>query len=71
MARCKECNFFEEDDELNSCNHPNCQPSLFGFDIPEEIDCDGFERFYLQEESIIELTRSDDIDLFLYSRGYR
>lgn len=71
MARCRECNFFEEDDELISCNHPYCQPSLFGFDIPEEIDCDGFERFYLQEESIIDFAKSDDIDLFLYSRGYR
>ena len=46
MARCKECNFFEEDDDLTFCNHPYFQPSLFGFDIPEEIDCDGFERFY-------------------------
>jgi len=72
MARCRECNFFEEEDDGRcSCNHPYFQPSLFGFDIPEEIDCDGFERFYLHEESIMDKHRSVDIDLYLYSRGYR
>jgi|GEM_PF-3398254 len=71
MARCRECNFFEEDDDHVSCNHPYCQPTLFGFDIPEEIDCDGFERFYLQEEYIIDSNKIDDIDMFLQSRGYR
>ena len=37
MARCRECNFFEEDGEFGSCNHPRYQPSLFGFDIPEDV----------------------------------
>ena len=72
MARCRECNFFEEDDDGRySCNHPFYQPSLFGFDIPEEIDCDGFERFYLHEESIMDTSRNLDIDLYLEARGYR
>lgn len=72
MPRCRECNFFEEDDDgCCFCNHPFHQPSLFGFDIPDEIDCDGFEQFYLSEESIADMGRSFDIDQYLESRGYR
>ena len=72
MARCRECNFFELDEDGRcSCNHPFYQPSLFGFDIPEEIDCDGFERFYIDDESIIDINQNVDIDRYLYSRGYR
>jgi len=71
MARCRECNYYEADNELNPCNHPYYQPNLFGFDIPEEIDCDGFERFYLQEESVADLYGTEDIDRFLHARGYR
>jgi len=70
MARCKECNYYEEDGDLKFCNNIKYEPSLFGFDIPDEIDCDGFERFYLQEESITDVSRNEDIDLFLHSMGY-
>lgn len=72
MARCRECNFFELDEDGRcSCNHPLYQPSLFGFDIPEEIDCDGFERCYSQDEHLLDSILGIDIDQYLESRGYR
>ncbi len=65
MARCKDCNFYEEDDEFKVCNHPNFMPNPFGLDIPEEIDCDDFEKFHTEDELIIGVVFREDFEGFI------
>ncbi len=50
MVKCKECNFFEEDEDLTTCNHPEFEPAPFGFDVPEVLFCDGFERYQVIDD---------------------
>ena len=48
MARCMDCLFFDTEGSLPRCTHPQMALNLFGFDLPEEIDCDAFENAVLQ-----------------------
>jgi len=60
MACCKECNFFEEDGEIIFCNHPNFVPDPFGLDMPEDVDCNDFERFHHKDEIIIAIASREE-----------
>ena len=63
MASCKNCNYYEEDNELRYCNHPSFVPDPFGLDIPEDVDCDNFEKFPEKDELIIDIISKEDIDI--------
>jgi len=63
MPRCKDCNFYEEDEEMKICNHPNFVPDPFCLDMPEEIDCDDFEKFHEKDEFIIDIVTRENLDL--------
>jgi hypothetical protein len=65
MARCKDCCFYEEDDELRVCNHPNFMPDPFGLDMPEDVDCDDFEKFHNKDELIIGIVFKDNFEGFI------
>ena len=65
MVCCRDCNFYEEDDDVKFCNHPNFVPDPFGLDMPEDIDCDDFEKFHHKDEIIIGIASREDIDFSL------
>jgi hypothetical protein len=65
MVCCRDCNFYEEDDGMKFCNHPNFVPDPFGLDMPEDIDCDDFEKFHNKDEIIIGIASREDIDFSL------
>ena len=66
MARCMDCLFFGADGSLQRCNHPQMAISLFGFDLPEEIDCDAFENAAFSHESVVDRVVHENIELFFF-----
>ncbi len=67
IARCKNCNYYDSYyNRPKRCNHPYIEPNPFGFDMPEEIDCDGFENVTNSHESIVDLVIHEDIELFIF-----
>ena len=65
MVCCRDCNFYEEDDGMKFCNHPNFMPDPFGLDMPEYIDCDDFERFYDADELVVSIVSKENFDMYL------
>lgn len=65
MVCCRDCNFYEEDDDMNFCNHPNFVPDPFGLDMPDAVDCDDFERFYDQDEWVVSIVSKENFDLHI------
>ena len=64
MVCCRDCNFFEEDDDMKFCNHPNFLPDPFGLDMPEDVDCDDFERCHNGDELFVSIvSKEEQIDL--------
>jgi hypothetical protein len=65
MVCCRDCNFYEEDDDMKFCNHPNFVPDPFGLDMPEDVDCDDFERFYDKDELVVSIVSKDNFDFYI------
>ena len=63
MVCCRDCNFYEEDEEMRFCNHPNFMPDPFGLDLPDDIDCDDFERFQNNDELFVSIFSKESFDL--------
>lgn len=66
MARCMDCLFFETEGSLHHCTHTQMALNLFGFDLPEEIDCDAFEHAVCSHESVVDMVVHEDIELFIF-----
>ncbi len=66
MARCRNCYYYDVYNKSRQCNHPYLEPNPFGFDMPDEIDCDGFENAARSHESIVDLVVHEDIEMFIF-----
>ena len=66
MARCKDCFYYDVYNRLRHCSHPYLEPNPFGLDMPEELDCDGFENVNQSQESIVDLVVHEDIEMFIF-----
>ena len=66
MVRCEDCVHFDAANPMQYCSHPLVELNPFGFDIPEEIDCDGFENAAYSHESVVDMVVHEDIELFMF-----
>ena len=66
IARCKNCNYYNTFNRQKLCSHPYIEPNPFGFDMPEELDCEGFENVAGSHESIVDTVVHEDIELFIF-----
>lgn len=66
MIRCRECIHFEEDDGDQKCNRHHFGFDPFGFDSPDEMVCDFFERYQENDDMFLDIERYDEIELFMH-----
>jgi len=61
-----DCLFFGTEGSLQRCTNHQMALNLFGFDLPEEIDCDAFENVVYSQESVVDMVVHEDIELFIF-----